>query len=94
MRIVAVCGVGVGTSAILKTNAERALDRLGLSADVSASGLADIAAVTADTQVILTSTELAGAVRQAIGRSFAEVVEVVNYFDVEEIGEKLEASIG
>ena len=94
MRIVAVCGVGVGTSAILKTNAERALDRLGLSADVSASGLADIAAAAADAQVILTSTELADQVRRAIGRSYAEIVEVANYFDVEEIGEKLEASIG
>ena len=94
MRIVAVCGVGVGTSAILKTNAERALDRLGLSADVSASGLADIAAVAADAQVILTSTELADEVRRAVGRSYAEIVEVVNYFDVEEIGAKLEASLG
>ena len=94
MRIVAVCGVGVGTSAILKTNAERALDRLGLSADVSASGLAEIAAAAADAQVILTSTELADEVRRAVGRSYAEIVEVVNYFDVEEIGEKLEASIG
>jgi PTS system ascorbate-specific IIB component len=94
MRIVAVCGVGVGTSAMLKTNAERALARLGLSADVSASGLADIAAAAADAQVILTSTELADQVRRAIGRSYAEIVEVANYFDVEEIGEKLEASIG
>ena len=89
MRIVAVCGAGVGTSAILKVNAERALDRLGLTADVSASDLASIAAAAADAQVIITSTELAAAVRQAIGRSFAEVVEVVNYFDVEEIGAKL-----
>ncbi len=94
MRIVAVCGVGVGTSAILKTTAERALDRLGLSADVSASGLDDIAVAAADAQVILTSTELADEVRRAVGRSYAEIVEVVNYFDVEEIGEKLEASIG
>ena len=94
MRIVAVCGVGVGSSAILKVNAERALDRLGLSADVSASDLAGISDAAADAQVIITSTELAAAVRQAIGRSFAEVVEVVNYFDVEEIGAKLEASLG
>ena len=93
MRIVAVCGAGVGTSAILKVNAERALDRLGLTADVSASDLASIADAAADAQVILTSTELADAVRTAIGRSFAEIVEVVNYFDVEEIGEKLEASL-
>jgi PTS system ascorbate-specific IIB component len=94
MRIVAVCGAGMGTSAILKVNAERALSRLGLSADVSASDLASVADAAADAQVILTSTELAGAVRAAIGRSFAEIVEVVNYFDVEEISEKLDASLG
>ncbi|MGN6200524.1 MAG: PTS ascorbate transporter subunit IIB, partial [Humibacter sp.] len=34
MKIVAICGAGVGTSAILKVNAERALERLGLTADV------------------------------------------------------------
>jgi PTS system ascorbate-specific IIB component len=89
-----VCGAGIGTSAILKVNAERALSRLGLSAEVSASDLASIAEAASDAQVILTSTELAGSVRSAVGRSFAEIVEVVNYFDVEEIGEKLEKSIG
>ena len=94
MRIVAVCGVGVGSSAILKVNAERALERLGLTADVSASDLAEVAVAAADAQVILTSTELADRVREAVGRSHAEIVEVVNYFDVEEIGAKLEASIG
>jgi len=94
MRIVAVCGVGIGTSAILKVNAERALDRLGLSADVDASDLAGVAVAAADAQVILTSTELSSAVREAIGRSFAEVVEVENFFDVDEIGAKLEASLG
>lgn len=94
MRIVAVCGAGVGTSAILKVNAERALDRLGLTADVSASDLASIAVAGADAQVILTSTELADAVREALGRTFAEIIEVHNYFDVDEIGTKLEASLG
>lgn len=94
MKIIAVCGLGIGTSAILKVNAERALDRLGLSADVDASDLAGIAVAAADAQVILTSTELGDAVRTAIGRSFAEIVEVSNYFDVEEISAKLETSLG
>lgn len=49
MRIVAVGGAGIGTSAILQVNAER---------------------------------------------SFAEIIEVVNYFDVDEIAGKLEASLG
>ncbi|MFB9309240.1 PTS system ascorbate-specific IIB component [Agromyces hippuratus] len=94
MKIIAVCGLGIGTSAILKVNAERALDRLGLTANVDASDLAGIATAAADAQVILTSSELADAVRAAIGRSFAEIVEVSNYFDVEEIGAKLETSLG
>ncbi|HEU4756883.1 MAG TPA: PTS sugar transporter subunit IIB [Agromyces sp.] len=94
MRIVAVCGLGVGTSAILKANAERALDRLGLDADVSASDLASVREAAADVQVVLTSTELADQVRAALGRTWAEIVEVENYFDVDEIGRKLEASLG
>ena len=94
MRIVAVCGLGIGTSAILKANAERALDRLGLEADVDASDLAGVRAAATDAQVVLTSTELADQVRTALGRTWAEIVEVENYFDVDEIGRKLEASLG
>lgn len=94
MRIVAVCGEGIGTSAILKVNAERALDRLGLTASVDASDLASVADAAADAQVVLTSSELAAAVRERLGRTFAEIIEIANYFDVEEIGAKLERSLG
>ena len=94
MRIIAVCGTGIGTSAILKVNAERALDRLGLSAVVEASDLDSVATAASDAQVVLTSTELAAAVRAALGRSHAEIIEIVNYCDVAEIGGKLEESLG
>lgn len=94
MRIVAVCGAGIGTSAILQVNAQRALERLGLEADVSASDLASVSVAAADAQVILTSTELADQVRAAIGRNFAEIVVVQNYFDVDEIAGKLQTSLG
>ncbi|WP_395243769.1 PTS sugar transporter subunit IIB [Agromyces sp. MMS24-K17] len=94
MKIIAVCGAGIGTSAILKVNAERALERRGLDADVSAADLAGVAAAAADAQIVLTSTELAAAVREALGTSFAEVIEVVNYFDVDEIGSSLERALG
>ena len=89
-----MCGVGIGTSAILKANAERALHRLGLSADVDASDLAGVAAAAADAQVVLTSTELADRVRDALGRTWAEIIEVESYFDVDEISRKLDASLG
>ncbi|MWB99252.1 PTS sugar transporter subunit IIB [Agromyces seonyuensis] len=94
MRIVAVCGAGIGTSAILQTNAERAIAREGLRGVVSASDLAHVADQAADAQVILTSPELVEAVRAAIGRNYAELVVIENYFSVDEIADKLIDAIG
>jgi PTS system ascorbate-specific IIB component len=90
MKIVAICGAGVGTSAILKVNAERALDRLGLSADVSASDVAGLATTASDAQVILTSPELV----ERIPPTNADIVVIDNYFDVAELERKLEEAIG
>jgi PTS system ascorbate-specific IIB component len=90
MKIVAICGVGVGTSAILKVNAERALARLGLEADVTASDAEHVQAVAEDAQVILSSPELVS----HIGKTFADVVIINNYFDIEEISEKLQKALG
>ena len=90
MKIVAICGAGVGTSAILKLNAERVLDRLGIEAEVTASDLASVAVTAADAQVILTSPELA----DKIGPTYADVVVVQNYFDVDELEQKLEKALG
>ena len=43
MKIVTICGAGVGTSGILKVNAERVLARPGLEATVVATDLARVA---------------------------------------------------
>lgn len=90
MKVVAICGAGVGTSAILKVNAERVLDRLDIDADVTASDLASIAVSAADAQVILTSPELV----DKIGPTNADVVVIENYFDLDELEAKLEAALG
>ena len=90
MKIVALCGAGIGTSEILRVNAVRALDRLGIDADVTASDDAGIAAAAADAQVILTSPELVG----SIGRTNADIVVITNYFDQTEIESKLDAALG
>lgn len=90
MKIVAICGAGIGTSGILKVNAERALQRLGIEADVTAADVASVQAVAEDAQVILTSPEL----RDQIGKTFADVVVIQNYFDLEEISSKLKAALG
>ncbi|PPF57082.1 PTS ascorbate transporter subunit IIB [Clavibacter michiganensis] len=90
MKVVAICGVGIGTSGILKVNAERALVRLGIEADVTAADLASVASLGEDAQVILTSPELV----DRIGPTYADVVVIENYFDLEEISSKLDAALG
>ena len=90
MKIVAICGAGIGSSGILKVNAERVLQRLGLSATVVAADIASVGRVAADAQVILTSAEFV----DAIGATRADVVVIENYFDTEELALKIEAAIG
>jgi PTS system ascorbate-specific IIB component len=90
MKIVALCGAGIGTSAILKVNAERALERLDIDADVTATDIRNVQDVAADAQVILTSSELVG----AIGKTNADVVVINNYFDLEELTAKLDIALG
>lgn len=90
MKIVAICGAGVGTSGILKVNAERVLNRLDIAADVTASDVANVETAAADAQVILTSPELV----EAIGRTNADVVVVDNFFDLDELERKLEEALG
>ena len=90
MKIVAICGAGVGTSGILKVNAERVLKTLDIEAEVTASDVAGVALAAADAQVILTSPELV----DKIGKTFADIVVIENYFDLEEITRKIEKALG
>lgn len=90
MKIVAICGAGIGSSSILKVNAERVLANLGLEADVTAADISSVRTVAADAQVILTSAEFV----EAIGKTFADVIVIENYFDLQELTEKLEKSLG
>lgn len=90
MRVVTICGAGIGSSGILKVNAERVLKRLDIEAEVVAADLSSLAEVAADAQVILTSAEFV----DAIGSTFADVIVIENYFDTTELTEKLEAALG
>jgi PTS system ascorbate-specific IIB component len=90
MKIVVMCGVGLGTSAILKVNAERALLLLDFEAEVTATDVAGVQAESADAQVILTSSELV----HAIGKTNADVIVIHNYFDLDEIAAALTAALG
>ena len=90
MKIVTICGAGIGSSGILKVNAERVLRRLDIEAEVVAADLASLASVAGDAQVILTSSEFV----DAIGKTFADVIVIENYFDTEELSAKLQSALG
>jgi PTS system ascorbate-specific IIB component len=90
VKIVAICGAGIGSSGILTVNTERVLKRLGLEADVTAVHLSSLSADAADAQVILTSREFV----DAIGPSNADVIVIENYFDTEELARKLDETLG
>jgi len=90
VNIVAICGAGIGSSGILKVNAERVLKKLDLTASVVAVDLASLAEVASDAQIILTSAEFV----EAIGKTWADVIVIENYFDTDELTRKLEAALG
>lgn len=90
MKIVTICGAGIGSSGILKVNAERVLRKLDIDATVVAADIHSVQEVAADAQVILTSAEFV----TVIGTTFADVIVIDNYFDTAELTTKLEASLG
>lgn len=90
MKIVTICGAGIGASAILKVNAEKALSTLGLEAEVVAADVASVRAVSDDANVILTSQEFV----EAIGSTYAEVIVIRNHFDQREITAAVEKALG
>jgi len=90
VKIVTICGAGIGSSGILKVNAERVLRRLDIEAEVVAADIGSLESVAGDAQVILTSSEFV----EAIGTTFADVIVIDNYFDTEELTTKLEAALG
>ncbi len=90
MKIVTICGAGIGSSGILKVNAEKALQSLGLDAAVVAADVASVRAVSDDANVILTSQEFV----EAIGDTYAEVIVIRNHFDQDEITAAVDRALG
>jgi PTS system ascorbate-specific IIB component len=85
-KIVVVCGHGIGTSVLLKINAEKVLAKIGEVANVEAADLqtAHAAAQTAD--IFLTSADIASQFTEVP----ADHILVINNFtDLNEIESKL-----
>ncbi|WP_010500847.1 PTS sugar transporter subunit IIB [Paenibacillus elgii] len=87
MKILCVCGLGQGTSLILRMNVESVLRELGVNADLEHTDVSSASGMSADH--IITSNELA----QSLQGHSANIVIVNNYFDLNEIKEKLKDTI-
>lgn len=84
MKILCVCGLGQGTSLILRMNVETVLRELGVSADVEHMDVSSASSIQAD--YIITSKELA----ENLSDSPGQIMVVNNYFDLTEIKTALE----
>lgn len=89
MKIIAVCGMGIGTSVLLKLNAEKVLKMLDLEATVEAADVASVRKVSFDAQIILTTPDL---LDQLQGLP-AEIISIEHVFDLEELSIKLSKAL-
>jgi len=87
MKIVAVCGMGIGTSIILKMNTEKAAQRLGMDAEVEVADIGTAMGAAATADLVLTSAEFA----EELTGLAVPVVVVTNFTSIDEIADKLAA---
>lgn len=88
MKIIAVCGMGIGTSVLLKMNAEKVLLQLGVEATVEATDIETARAAT-DAKILLTTPDLVDRLQGLP----AQVIAIEHFFDLEEITEKLAVAL-
>lgn len=85
MKILAVCGFGVGSSMILKMSIEKVLKEKGIKAEVSNTDINDARGTSCD--VIFTSAELSEELKGSVN---VPVYSVKKYMDLKEVREVLE----
>ncbi len=85
MKILAVCGMGLGSGLLLRMQAEKALKQLGVQADVEVSDMGSARALAATADLIITSEELA----QQLGNVKPRIVTITNFVSLAEMVAKL-----
>jgi len=89
VKILAVCGMGLGSGLLLRMQAEKALKQLGVQADVEVSDMGSARALSATADLIITSEELA----QQLGNVKPRVVTITNFVNLAEMVAKLEEAL-
>lgn len=89
MKIMTVCGFGVGTSLLLKMTVDSILEEEGINGDVEAIDMTSACGNSAD--LILTSKEIG---KEIEGQISGKLVYISNFMDKEEVKNKILKAIG
>jgi PTS system ascorbate-specific IIB component len=89
VKILAVCGMGLGTGLLLRMQAEKALKELGIEADLEVADIGTARALASSADLILTSEELAA----QLGQVKPKIVTIENFIDLREMVTKLRAAM-
>lgn len=88
MKILAVCGFGVGSSMVLKMTIDKAVKRLGIDADVENADVSTAKSSKCD--AIFTSYDLAETLKETVK---VPVLPVKRYMNIDEVTEQLKKII-
>ena len=90
MKILTVCGMGLGTGLLLRMNTEAALTRIGVDdAQVEVADIATAKGMGASYDLVLTSSELA----EQLGSVKGQLITIHNFIDKAEIEGKLRQAL-
>ena len=89
MKILAVCGMGLGSGLLLRMQAEKALKQLGIEADLEVADIGTARALASSADLIITSDELAA----QLGQVKPKIVTITNFIDLQEMVTKLGAAL-
>lgn len=81
--------MGLGTSELLKINAEKVLKLLDIEATVEAADISTARKASFDAQIIITTPELA----ESLQGVNAEIVAIDHFFDLQELNAKLSKAL-
>ncbi|MCL2574026.1 MAG: PTS sugar transporter subunit IIB [Defluviitaleaceae bacterium] len=83
LKIIAVCGFGVGSSLLLKMKVDEMLKKNGMTHNVETCDVGSATSIACD--IIFTSNELAGKISE---RASVPVIAIGNFLDLDEIQDK------
>ena len=95
IRVLAVCGAGMGTCAFIKTNVQNALKQHGIQAIVDVELAANINSTTIDRcDAIFTSKNIAeGKLKKIVEENQVPVIAMLNIMSKLEYSEKIEKEL-